>query len=80
MLVVERFVVGDPRSAGVDLGAAQFLGRYVLAGRRLYQWRTPEEDRAGPLDDDGLVAHRRHVGATGRAAAHDKRDLGDRGR
>ena len=29
------------------------------------------------LHDDGLVAHRRHIGAAGRAGAHDDRDLGD---
>ena len=77
VLVVERLVVGDARLAGVDLGAAQLLGRDVLAGRGLHQRRAAEEDRAGALDDHGLVAHRRDVGATGRATAHDQRDLRD---
>ncbi len=31
----------------------------------------------GALDDDRLVAHRRHVGAAGRARAHHRRDLRD---
>ena len=66
-----------PELAGVDLGAAQVLGGHVLAGRGLHERRAAEEDRAGALDDDGLVAHRRDVGAAGRAAAHDQRDLRD---
>ena len=79
MLVIERLVVRDAGLAGVDLRATEVLRRHVLAGRRLHEWRATQEDRARALDDDGLVAHRRDVGATGRAAAHDQRDLGDRG-
>ena len=79
MLVVERLVVGDAREARVDVGAAEFLWRDVLAGGGLHQRRAAEEDRARALDDDGLVAHRRHVGATGRARAHDQRHLRDPG-
>ena len=79
MLVVERLVVGDAGAPGVDLGAAELLGRDVLAGRGLHQRRAAEEDRAGALDDDGLVAHRRDVRAAGRARAHDQRDLRDPG-
>ncbi len=48
-----------------------------LAGRGLHQRRAAEEDRALVLDDDGLVAHRRHVGAAGGARAHHDRDLRD---
>ena len=55
--------------------------RHVLAGRRLHERRPAEEDRAGAAHDHGLVAHRRHVGAAGRARPHHDRDLGDaRGR
>ena len=77
VLVVERLVVGDAGPPSVDLGAAQVLGRDVLAGRRLHEWRPAQEDRAGAADDDGLVAHRRDVGAAGGARAHDQRDLRD---
>ncbi len=80
MLVVERLVVRDARAPSVDLGATQLLGRDVLAGRGLHERRPAQEDRAGPLHDDGLVAHRRHVRAAGRARAHDERDLRDPGR
>ena len=74
-------MVCDAGLAGVDLRATEVLRRHVLAGRGLHEWRATQEDRARALDDDGLVAHRRDVGATGRAAAHDQRDLGDgRGR
>ncbi len=65
----------------MDIGAAQFLGGHRFAGRGLHQRRTGEEDRALILDDDGLVRHRRHVGAARGARAHHHRDLGDaRGR
>ena len=81
MIVIERLVVGDPGPRDVDLRPAEVLGRDVLAGRRLHERRAAEEDRAGALDDDGLVAHRGDIGAAGRAAAHDERDLRDpRGR
>ncbi len=79
MLVVERLVVGDAGPARVDLRAAELLGRDVLAGRGLHQRRPAEEDRPGATDDDGLVAHRRDVGAAGRARAHHQRDLRDPG-
>ncbi len=61
MLIVERLVVGDPRFAGVDGGAAQGLGIDILAGRGLHQRWAAEEDRARALDDNGLVAHGGHV-------------------
>ena len=59
----------------MHVGAAQLLGRHDLAGRRLHQRRAAEEDRSLVLDDDRLVGHRRHVGAAGRARAHDHGDL-----
>ena len=46
-------------------------------GRRLHERRPADEDRPRPLNDDRLVAHRRHVGAAGRARAHHRRDLRD---
>ena len=63
--------------AGVDVAAAQLLGGDVLAGRRLHQRRAAEEDRAGLLHDDRLVAHRRDIGPAGGARAHHHRDLRD---
>ena len=68
-------VVGHARLAGVHVGAAQLLGRHHLAGGRLHQRRTAEEDRPLALHDDGLVAHRRHVGAARGARAHHDGDL-----
>ena len=68
-----------PEIAGVDVAPAQLLGRDLLAGRGLHERRPAQEDRAGALDDDGLVAHRRDIRAAGRAAAHDQRDLRDAG-
>jgi hypothetical protein len=61
----------------VDVGAAELLGGHILAGGRLHQRRPADEDRARALDDHGLVAHRGHVGAAGRARAHHDGDLRD---
>ena len=80
VLVVERLVVGDAGDPGVDGGPAELLRCDDLAGRRLDQRWAAQEDGAGAADDDGLVAHRRHVGAAGGARAHDEGDLRDAGR
>ena len=61
----------------MHVGAAERFGIDHFAGRRLHQGRAAKEDRALFLDDDGLVAHGRHIGATGRAGAHDHGDLSD---
>ncbi len=75
--VVVREVVGDSRLLGVDVSAAQVLGGDHLSGRRLHERRTTQEDRALVADDHGLVAHRGHVGAAGRARAEHRGDLRD---
>ena len=75
--VVVGEVVDDARLARVHVTAAEVLRADDLAGGRLHQRRSAEEDRALLLDDDGLVGHRRHVGAAGRARAHHRGDLRD---
>ena len=74
-MVVLREVVGHAGHAGVDVGAAQLLGRHDLAGRGLHERRTAQKDRSLLLDDDRLVRHRGHVGAARGARAHDDGDL-----
>ena len=79
--IVLGIVVDHTRDAGMDVGAAQFLRAYHLPRRRFDERRAAQEDGALVADDDGLVRHRRHVGPSGRAGAHDDGDLGDaRGR
>ena len=51
-----RIVIGDAGDAGVDVGAAELLGRDHLAGRGLHQRRAAQEDRALVAHDDALVA------------------------
>ena len=77
MAVVVGEVVGHAREPRVHVAATELLGADDLADRGLHQRRTAEKDRALVLDDDRLVAHRRHVGAARRARAHHDRDLGD---
>ena len=77
MAVVLGQMVGHAREAGVHVAAAQVLGRDHLAGGGLHQRRAAQEDGALLAHDDGLVAHRRHVGAAGGARAHHHRDLRD---
>ncbi len=78
--VVVGEMVGDPGGFAVQQPAAEVLRRDDLPGRGPHQWRTTQEDRPLVPDDDGLVAHRRDVGATGRARAEDRGDLRDTGR
>ncbi len=73
-------MVDDPRDVGLHDGAAQRLVLDALADRRGDQMRAGEEDRAGALDDMGLVAHDRQIGAAGDARADDRRHLEDAGR
>jgi hypothetical protein len=70
-------VIGDAGEPRVDVGAAELLRGHVLAGGRLHERWAADEDGAGPAHDDRLVAHRRHVRASGRARAHHDRDLRD---
>src|SRR3546814_8140284 len=42
-----RGIIGDPRDAGVHVGAAELVDAHHLAGRRLDERRPAEEDRAG---------------------------------
>ena len=79
VMIVDGVVIGDAREARVDIGAAEILGRDVLAGRGLHQRRAAEKNRALPPHDDRLVRHRRHVGAARRARSHDDGDLRDAG-
>ena len=80
MRVVLGEMVGDAGKTRMDLRAAEFFGRDVLAGRGLHQRRAAKEDGALVPDDDALVGHRRHIGAARRAGAHDAGDLRDAGR
>ena len=73
-------MVGDAGEARVHVRAAQLLGGHVLPGRRLHERWAADEDRAGPLHDHRLVAHRGHVRAARGAGAHHDRDLRDPGR
>ena len=61
----------------MHLAAAQLLRGDHLAGGRADQRRAAEEDRALAADDDGLVAHGRHVGAARGARAQHGGDLRD---
>ena len=61
----------------MDFGAAQILRRDDFAGRRLDERRTRQKDSALARHDNCLVAHRRDIGATRRAASHHHRDLRD---
>ncbi len=75
--VVFGEVIGDAGQAGMHIGAAERFGVDFFTGGGLDQRRPTEKDGALFLDDHGLVAHRRHVGAAGGARAHDHGDLGN---
>ncbi len=77
MGVVLGEVVGHAGDGRMDVGAAQLLGIDHFARGGLHQRRAAQENRALLAHDDGLVAHRRHIGAAGRARAHHHGDLRD---
>ena len=68
-------VVGHARRARMYIPPAQFFRGHHFTRRSLHQRRPPQENRALILDDDGFIAHRRHVCTACRARAHDARDL-----
>ena len=70
-------MIADPRQTGMYVSATQFLGCDLLTGCRFDERRPGQINRAGPLHDDILIAHGRHIGAAGRAHAHDYGDLWD---
>ena len=80
VVIVVGDVVGDAGNPRMHVGAAELLGRYLLAGRRLDQRRPAQKDRALALDDDAFIRHCRHVGPAGRARTHDHGDLRNAGR
>ncbi len=71
--LVNREVVAEAGRTRVHLGAAEGFVVGLLAGGHLDQWRAAEEHLRAILDHDGVIAHRRNVGATcGRVAEHDR--------
>ena len=77
MQIVLGQMIGHPGKPGVHISAAQVFGRDDLAGGGFDQRRAAQKD--GPLvfDDDGLIAHGRHISAAGGATTHDHRQLRD---
>ncbi len=69
--------VGDRRLAGVDLGAAEFLGGHDLVGDGLHHVGAGDEHVARVADHEDEVGHGRRVDVAARARPHDHRDLRD---
>jgi len=61
-------MIGDAGFARVQVAAAEILRASPPPPWPPSPRRTAEEDRTLVLDDDGLVRHRRHIGA---AAVHE---------
>ena len=79
MTIVLGKIVGDAGFLGVHVGAAEFFGTDDFARCRFHQRRAAEKNGALIAHDDGLVRHRRHIGAARGAGAHHHGDLGDAG-
>ena len=65
--VVLGEMIRDARASAMHIGAAQFLGRDDFPGRRGDEWRAAKKNCPLPAHNDRLVAHRRNIGAAGRA-------------
>ena len=72
--LVDGEVVGQTRSAGVHLGAAERLVVGLLAGGHLHQRRAGEEHLRALLDHHDVVGHAGDVGAAGGGVAEHQRD------
>src|SRR5699024_7141335 len=77
MRVVFGEVVDDTGTARMHIAAAQIFGADFFARGRFHQWRSTQENRSLFTYDHRLVTHSRHIGASGGARAHDRRDLRD---
>ncbi len=70
-------MVGHAGQARVHIATTQVFGAHHLARSGFDQRWATQKDGALVLDDDGLVAHGRHIRAARSARAHDHRDLRD---
>jgi hypothetical protein len=59
----------------VNVSAAKFLSVHDFSGSRLDEGRAAKKHHALILNDDSLIAHRWHIGATRGAGAKHHRDL-----
>ena len=72
--LVDGEVVGQTRSAGVHLGAAERLVVGLLAGGHLHQRRPGQEHLGAFLDHHDVVGHAGDVGTAGGGVAEHQRD------
>ena len=75
MGVVVGQMIGHPRQTGVHIAATQVFRADDFANRRFDQRRPTQKNGALVFHNDGFITHRRHIGATCGATAHDHRDL-----
>ena len=59
----------------MHVGAAEFFGANHFSRRCFYQRGPTQGYRALTANDNRLIRHRRHIGATGRTGPHNHRDL-----
>src|ERR1035438_5478572 len=79
MGVIFSEVIGDAGDGGMNFCATQLFGRHLFAGGSLHQWWSADKNGSLVPDDDGLIAHGRHISAPGRAGTHHHGDLRDPG-
>ncbi len=75
VVIILCVVVGNTGGAAVHIGTTEIFSADDFAGRRFYQGRATEKDGALFFNDNRLVSHGGHIGATGSARAHDHGDL-----
>src|SRR5215472_8434490 len=77
MLVIFREMIDDPALLRVEIASAEVFGADLLTGCRLHERRSAKKNGTLVANDHALVAHCRHIGAAGCAAAHHTGDLGN---
>ena len=73
--VVLRIMIGHSGDPAMHVGSAKLFRRDFLSCSGFDQRRPAQKDRTLVANDNRLVAHGRHIGAAGRARAHNSRNL-----
>lgn len=69
MFLVLGEMIRHPRNLGMHSPSAKLLASNNLSSGRLHKWRASQEDSAITLDNDVLIGHGWHVGATSSTTA-----------
>jgi hypothetical protein len=65
MHIIFSQVISHPGDHGMYLGSTQFFGRHLFTGSCFDQWWPPNEYGSLVPNNNGFIAHRRNISASG---------------